>query len=277
MSYQSLRIIDITIHHIWLCVFLRAIYVLYINWYKMTGSETSHQGLFLCNFSFAVATLPRLITPYTTLAWILPFVIWTHMDRSLPVWLLHVFRLSLRSIDVCLLTGIINIMALLMQSAGLCWTILSWNFIVDDMICCRHTEASLHVGKPFLKQLKDDSRFRLEIAFILFAFSCSAGTSNFIVKSAKAVNSHPLLNLCTSMLDNWPQAYVFILVAFCFPAGGMLICVHRRIQDEFSRSDGAKRLHGLAVSQSNDNIRWCGRRLRVYEYGVSTLIFSSIK
>ena len=269
LIYQSFRFVDVLVHHIWLCVFLRAVYVLYINWYKMTGSQP-HRSLLLCNFSFALATITRLVTFYYA-------GINSPNCRSDGSFLAGQFEdfrspSSSASIYFCPFSGTINLIALLMLCVGLFWAFLIWTLIVGDMVNCRCTDASLHIGKPLFQRLRDDKRFRLEVMFILGSFATAAGITQIVIDTSTTFVSHPLLNLC--MLDNWPYAYVVILFVFCFPAGGLLIRLHYRIEAAFSRSDGKKGLHFLTMNQSNERIRWYGRRLRIY--GASTLIFASI-
>ena len=266
LIYQSFRFVDVLVLHIWLCVFLRAVYVLYINWYKMTGSQP-HRSLLLCNFSFALASFARLLTAYYN-GFNSPNC---RPDGSILKGRFTEF-LPEMSIYLCPFSGAVNLMALLMLCVGLYWAILIWYLIVRDMVNCRRTNASLHIGKPFFQRMKDDKRFRWEFAFFLSSFVVSTGIVQILIETSTTFVSHPLLNLCT--LDNWSQAYTGILLVFCFPAGWMLILLHKRIEDAFSRSDGKKGLRMLVMSQSNERIRWYGRRLRVY--GVSTLIFSSL-
>ena len=268
LIYQSLRFIDITIHHIWLCVFLRAIYVLYINWYKMKGSQP-HRSLLLCNFSFALATFTRLITSYYT-GLNSPNC---RLDGSVLAGKFAAFdpRKTPLSIYFCPFTGMIYLMAVLMLSIGLSWAILIWKLIVEDMVNCQRSEARAHIGKPFFQRMKEDKRFRMEVFFILLCVLLSVGISNIMISTSKTFVSHPLLDLC--ILDNWPIAYISILFGICFPAGGALIWIHKRIEKAFNRSDWEAGLGRLSTNQSTERIRWYGRRLRVY--GASTLLFSS--
>ena len=266
--HHIFRSLDFSVHCIWLCVFLRSLYILYINWYKMTGSQP-HRSLLLCNFCYAFATISRLFASFyaghTSAT--------CRDDGSLLEGYWNYFTSS-AAVHFCAFSGTINVLSLIMTSVGLSWTILIWYLIIEDVIHCHRTEARKHIGKSFCRRLKDDKRFCLEVIFILLSLTVPCLMTQIILETAKSFVSHPLLNLC--MVDNWSQAYIVILVIFYLPAGGILLWIHKRIERTFRspKSTADAPILRLVTHQGTERIRWYGRRLRIY--GISTLAFSSI-
>ena len=263
--YRSLRYLDMVVHYVWLCVFLRSLYILYINWYKMTGSQP-HRSLLLCNFCYAFLTIVRLGFSHALGVEAatcrddgsLREGYWEE-EPSVPTYL-------------CAVSGLITLFALVMIAVGLFWANLIWYLIVQDIIECRRTEVVLHAGKPFFRRLKDDKRFRLEALFFLLCVCATPLIVQLVIESAKTVVSHPLLNLC--MADNSSQAITAILVVLYLPAGALFISSHKRIENVFQTSAFGRGSLARLMGQSMEKLRWYGWRLRLY--GISTLVFSSL-
>ena len=258
------RWIDIVLHHIWLCVFIRAVYVMFLNWHKITGSQP-HRCLVLCNASYATATLARLFLSYQF--YFGSGSLFCLDDGSMISGFFDTFG-GHNGPRSCFQLGFFNMISHALPGVGLSWACVIWYLTTQDMIQCRRTTAEEQRRKSLCTRLREDRRLQLEMLFIFLAILAVFFVPMMVILATQFV-PQPLLNIC--MIDNWPQAFLILYTSLYLPNGVAFLAVHRKIETEFRRSNLRKSSTGTCT-QANERILWYGERLRTY--GISTLAFA---